>query len=429
LYTLKTIGNKQVAAVDIPTQNDGGYTEALFEHVAGDDGTQYWKPVGKEEVMGNGQVALSIGEIGLDSYGKLGYTDADIATIFNSDIQYQRIRDGQQVYAEIQDLQGNTLLVIEPRESGSYNVYNSYGEYVDAKINDAMREYNYIFNSNEVFSYNYKVDFASDTDFSWLNSNGLSKDDLSNLRVAETIDNTGLGLYSLEWISDDSGNIPSNWIDILKSADGKERVINGFQGFGFVTNSEISQDFENKATLLNNVYDTGAVISVTGRGTPANVIKAVSGGQWNHTAILYVDDNGTKWVLEMKGPTPSQGLRKVALNDWLAPYRAEVDNISIGRLSDPSVVADLKNAIERDLFYWEQDSNGNMKVTDETVFIPYDTSNLVGLRWSGYICSSLIVEIYKHAGHPLFDLHGTDWQYQYSPKDVYGRLKLLGYVD
>jgi hypothetical protein len=429
-YTVKLINDKYLAAVNTPIQNDGGYTEVLFELVAGDDGMPYWNPVGQEEVFGNGQVALSIGEMGVDPYGKLGYTDADIATIFNSDIQYQKIRDGQQNYAEIQDLQGNTLIVIEPTRTGSYNVYNSYGDYVDAKINNVMKGYNYTLSINNPVSYNYNVNFASDTDFSWLNLNGLSVDDLANFRVTETSDETGAGQYTLEWKCGSSETIPSNWTDILKSPDAKERIINGFQGFGFITNDDISQDFERKVTLLNSsAYDTGTVISVIGRGASADTIKLFSNGPYNHTAILYIDDSGTKWVLEEEGPRPSQHLRKVALNDWLASYRAENDNISIGKLNDPNVVADLKNTMEQELFYWAQDANGNMKVTGNVIPIPYDSLNLIGIHWSGYICSSLIVQIYKDAGHPLFDLYDTDWQYRYSPTAVNERLKLLGHVD
>ena len=408
--------------VDIPVTDAGGDVvgSAKFKRNADDS----WTLIGREE----GSVRV-VGKLGKDSYGRLAFIDADIYEDHGTYTMHQVIRDGQQVYAEMIDPQGKTLLIIEPTKDGGCNYYNSHGEYVDAKIADFIKGYDYTFDFNNIFSYNYNVDFVSDTDFSWLISNGLSEDDLSNFRVTETSDNTGADQYSLEWKCGNSEAIPSNWVEALKTPEGKERIVNGFQGFGFVTNSQISQEFERKATLLSSVYDTGAVITVTGRGASANLIKTISGGPYNHTAFLYVDNDGTKWALEMQGPTPSKGLRKVALNDWLATYRAEIDNISIGELSDPNIAADLKNTIERDLFYWDQDSNGNMKVTGEVVPTPYDSANLAGLHWSGYTCSSLIVEIYKHAGHPLFESYGTDWQYQYSPKDVYERLGLLGYVD
>jgi hypothetical protein len=403
--------------------------EAFFEKLTNPDGSYIWTLVGKGEYYTD-HTFWSIGVLGKDSYGNLGFwNDATLIDNYYTFTNIQHIDDGDLTYANVQDLLGNDLIEVNPLDFSDRIQWNAYGEFLYAKLNDFIKGDNYTFDSNNIFSYNYNVDFASDTDFSWLTLNGLSVDDLSNFRVSETSDKTGKDQYLLEWKCGSSETIPSNWIEALKTPDAKERIINGFQGFGFFTNSQISQDFERKAILLKSAYNTGAVITVTGRGASANFIKKISGGPWNHTAMLYVDNDGTKWALEMQGPTPSEGLRKVALNDWLATYRTETDNISIGELSDPNIVADLKNTIERDLFYWEQDSNGNMKVTGEVVPIPYDSANLVGLHWSGYTCSSLIAEIYKHAGHPLFELHGTDWQYQYSPKDVYERLELLGHVD
>ena len=60
--------------------------------------------------------------------------------LFNTDTQFQRIQNGQQTYAEIKDSQDNTLLVVSPGEDGHYNVYNSYGEYVDAAISDHIND-------------------------------------------------------------------------------------------------------------------------------------------------------------------------------------------------------------------------------------------------------------------------------------------------
>jgi len=89
-----------------------------------------------------------------------------------------------------------------------------------------------------------------------------------------------------------------------------------------------------------------------------------------------------------------------------------------------------QTTIEQDLFIWEQDpTTGEVIRTDNVKKLPYDIYNLVGFDGPGEICSSLIVEIYKQAGHSLFELHNADEQYQYSPSDVYKRLKLLGYID
>ena len=133
----------------------------------------------------------------------------------------------------------------------------------------------------------------------------------------------------------------------------------------------------------------------------------------------------------MEGPTPDKGLRLKSLDEWLAPYRQSVCEISIGGLiDDGTITANLKATIERDLFVWEKDpATGEMVRTNEVVDLPYDTLNLAGINGPGEICSSLIVEMYRRAGHPLFGLFDTDEQLQYSPSEVYRRLKLLGYVD
>ena len=77
------------------------------------------------------------GELGVDSYGRLGiYTIGELQQAFGDYIINQTITDGQQTYLEVLDWDGNVIFIVEPRESGGVNVYDSYGEYVDAKIKD-----------------------------------------------------------------------------------------------------------------------------------------------------------------------------------------------------------------------------------------------------------------------------------------------------
>ncbi|MFA6321114.1 MAG: cysteine peptidase family C39 domain-containing protein, partial [Candidatus Omnitrophota bacterium] len=128
---------RQVAVPD----SDGNVLYYVFFEEAQDGTLLYWDIVGTEEKTGSGST-FSWGNYGIDEYGKLGYTDAELYSIFDSDIQYQKIVGGQQAYAEIKDSTGKTLLVIEPTESGGYNIYNSYGDYVDAKINAISLDYN-----------------------------------------------------------------------------------------------------------------------------------------------------------------------------------------------------------------------------------------------------------------------------------------------
>ena len=158
-YTIRTLQDgTQVKEVDV-TDEEADIIASLFFQDKENNGTNYTDVVGKEESRGDGTY-LSWGELGTDTYGKLGYTEADLYTIFDSDIQYQRIQAGQQAYVEIKDLQGNTLLVIEPTVSGHYNTYNSYGEYVEAKITNLISDRSYTFNGLKL---NY---------FSELDSNG-----------------------------------------------------------------------------------------------------------------------------------------------------------------------------------------------------------------------------------------------------------------
>ncbi|MDD4203132.1 MAG: hypothetical protein PHQ52_06675 [Candidatus Omnitrophica bacterium] len=305
------------------------------------------------------------------------------------------------------------------------------GEWLDQYILDPSGEELFrleVANDNSSISYKYGCDFLfEDTDCTWLTENGFSQDDFKNIVINEKINSNGERNLSLEWKGVDES--PTNWIDVLKTAD--ERALNFFQGFGFVENESISQNIETKANLLHNACGTGTVITVKGRGLVPSLIKVGSKGVWNHTALLYEDKSGKKWVLDMEGAVPENGLRIRDLDTWLKPYKETISDISIGNLfDDGSLVSDLQETIERDLFVWEENPvTGELEKTNQVKDIPYDTSNLIGLDGKGEICSSLIVEVYKNAGHPLFELHNGDEQYQYSPSDVYKRLKLLGYVD
>ena len=133
----------QVKTVVVKDAQGNTITTVFFEQKQNGE-IVYYDVVGKEDSRGDGTY-LGWGELGVDPYGKLGYTDADLYSIFNSDTQFQRIEDGLQTYAEIKDSQGNTLLVIEPTENGHYNIYDSYGEYVDAKINTLFNGKTYSF--------------------------------------------------------------------------------------------------------------------------------------------------------------------------------------------------------------------------------------------------------------------------------------------
>jgi len=143
-YGTRTLQDgKQVKEVLVKDPQGNIIAKVFFEQKQVGE-TIYWDIVGREDVIGAGS-NLGWGELGVDTYGKLGYTDAELYSMFDSDIQYQRVVNGQQAYAEIKDLEGNTLLIIEPTAGGHYNVYDSYGEYVDAKINTVLSGKTYSF--------------------------------------------------------------------------------------------------------------------------------------------------------------------------------------------------------------------------------------------------------------------------------------------
>jgi len=378
---------------------------------------------------------LIYGDLAVDNAGKLGLFNGFISGEYVPGLGiYMNISKGSQSYAEVRDsLTGEILAYVTPNTEGGYNYYNTFGEYVDAKVKNCVEFEEYSVDWKQQIEHRYKFSFAEDTDCSWLSTVGLSADDLDNFTVIEKTDSSGKNIYDLEWVAAKPDySEPSSFLEALIYGEAKERILNGFQGFGFVKNSDIQHDFETKVLLLNNVPKTGMVISIKGRGLFSNIVKiSPGGGVWNHTAMIYVDDNGNKWVFDMEGPTPDKGLRVKSLDEWLEPYRQSVCEISIGGLVDDGTIAiDLKAIIERDLFVWEKDpATGEMVRTNKVIDLSYDMLNLIGVDGPGEICSSLIVEIYRRAGHPLFGIFDTDEQLQYSPSEIYRRLKLLGYVD
>ncbi|NQT45850.1 MAG: hypothetical protein HQ593_00030 [Candidatus Omnitrophica bacterium] len=76
------------------------------------------------------------GVFGVDEYGRLRLKSGTLIDQLYSDAQsLQRIENGLQAYAEFKTSDGKTI-IITPKDSEGYNVYNSYGKYVEAKITD-----------------------------------------------------------------------------------------------------------------------------------------------------------------------------------------------------------------------------------------------------------------------------------------------------
>ncbi len=153
-YALRTMADgKILKAVEIKDAQGNVVGTAFFEDKP--NGAQFFSDFAGLEWANaeDGSMVIGWGDIGIDTFGKMGYKDADIYRIFDSDIQFQRIEDGLQTYAEVKDSLGNVLLVIEPIEGGGYNVYNSIGEYHTAKILDLLSDQIFSFDDSEIDGY------------------------------------------------------------------------------------------------------------------------------------------------------------------------------------------------------------------------------------------------------------------------------------
>ncbi|MFH0771367.1 MAG: hypothetical protein V1933_01965 [Candidatus Omnitrophota bacterium] len=143
-YTIKTTQDgKQLAEVTIEDPAGDKVSSALFEEKS-DNGSTFWDLAGKEDII-EGDILLGYGKLAVDQNGRLGYTDAELYSNFGSYEEFQRLEQGQQAYVEIKDSEGKTLLVVTPGEGSRYNLYNSYGEWVEAKVDDVMNNRGYSF--------------------------------------------------------------------------------------------------------------------------------------------------------------------------------------------------------------------------------------------------------------------------------------------
>jgi len=148
----ETKNGKTYIAVDAPAQPDGKVNTAFFEMVTNPDGSSFYTLVGKGEYYAD-HYFWGFGELGKDSYGNLGFwDDATLIDTFDSYKQMQKLHFGHQTYAELKDSQGNTLLVISPKETGGYNIYDNYKQYVDAVISNVMKGYDYTFTTGDLLT-------------------------------------------------------------------------------------------------------------------------------------------------------------------------------------------------------------------------------------------------------------------------------------
>jgi hypothetical protein len=131
-YTLKVDPKTGTEYKEVGIGQDGEYGAGLF---TGNQETGYTLR-GKTEEYGDTSF-WGFGDVGVDAYGKMGFTDAELATTYNGIWrQNQTIDDGLQVYADVVDLReaGRRLLAITPDELLGYNAYGLNEEYSDVSL-------------------------------------------------------------------------------------------------------------------------------------------------------------------------------------------------------------------------------------------------------------------------------------------------------
>jgi len=119
--------------------------------------TGQWMLVGKKDDTFEGEGTLVV-----DGYGRLCfYTDAEIKEAFGDYTISQTIENGKQTYAEVRDWDGNLILIVEPTEAGGYNYYDSYGEYLDAKVRDFNNNCDFTFDYDEFVEIQRRIEYEN----------------------------------------------------------------------------------------------------------------------------------------------------------------------------------------------------------------------------------------------------------------------------
>ena len=202
-YFATKIANKQYTVftasdgtqyIDVPiTAPNLTAGDAFFEKVTNTDGTSNWVLSGKQEDYGD-HTFLGLGNLGVDSYAKLGYSTGDVLQdTYNTYKTIETIdSNGNLISQQVLDSNGNVLTGVSPFGVDTHLTYDAYGNYVDAKINNLLSGQTYSF-GDAILKYYQELDSADSTsqlnaDFSnpstinlTLSYSGLSASDLANL--------------------------------------------------------------------------------------------------------------------------------------------------------------------------------------------------------------------------------------------------------
>ena len=355
------------------------------------------------------------------AYGDIGMFDGYFDEYSDGYWQHQEIDGmGHQTLYEVRDSEDALLFIISPREDGGYNKFNSYGEYIDALVNDVYNNISLGLSNANIINYAYGDDHIASfelDDFSWLEIYNLNEEDLNGITTIRKGNEDGTITTEFYWanapVSEDPWDPNSGAGFWTNNPEFVERLENHAQWRGYRTNAEIETHLLQEYDSLKTYGQTGDIIFVNGTSLLADITKNVTQGPVNHVGMLYIDSNGEKWVLEMLHET---GLRKIKLTEFMTNMVVEGTDIKIGRRNNLDVT-NLTTTICKELF---------IENTEQAKYIPYNTPNVFGVNGDAtdsFICSGMISYIYKQSQQPLF----LDYQRQYSPVDIYNEIDEIGY--
>lgn len=405
--------NKGVSAyidLDLQTDNlrgfkqifsDGGYEIADCDYVVGPDG----KPQAKNEIR--------------TRYDVEGNPIMKAVTQLFNLVKVEFFDNAGLVTDEMTPIDGKTGIELDSKGDPTNARIKSYKYNEEIFIKDGIEQQR-ISKGLSRFSSEDKQRVLTDLN--------LTEADASNIIITETRDTTGKVVVGLTYNQADRPEKigASDWFDIALSADGKERIYNANHFFGYRTNVEIAANRQSKINLMMTDSRVGDTLIINGRGFSADTIKIVTDGPANHTAMMFIDDSGEKWVMEMPGPMwfdENANLRFTKASVY-ADHLNEIDSdLEIGRRNDlTSEDLSRMSSLIGDLFYNKgrtvkeiKDSNGQVITIIKDV--SYNTANLFtipGDTKRTFICSSLIEYVYDETGKPLVDKP----QLQISPVDI-----------
>ncbi|MFH0771901.1 MAG: hypothetical protein V1933_04715 [Candidatus Omnitrophota bacterium] len=466
-YTIKTTHDgKELAEVSIKDSEGNETSKALFEEKS-DNGSTFWDLAGKEDIV-NGDILLGYGKLAVDQNGRLGYTDAELYSKFSSYEEFQRLEDGYQAYVEIKDSQGKSLLVVTPSEGSHYNVYNSYGEYVDAVIN-GLNVFKVSLSDGNIDDYSTPFYLnLSEEDTTLFSRFGVSEDDLRAVKFGLQINDDGSYEQSLDITAakDSDGNnvilgenlgkdpnaiLSGNYWTSTSLKEKFEVVKNFYKGYGVVTDKELVISVQNEYNATINNAQKGDRMFFSGEEPQELGIKVFERSKGNGGVIMthegvVTEINGKKYVYEIlpEGAAEVFGgnaLKLVPLEKALSRY-VTVDSqgnvikvkgcFKCVRPNDTEASQKTVDYIQNRYFKYQNGEIENAAATGQSLpskeAVSVNLKALVGNYNNNDPNSMICSELYNRAYYLVNDKtlpsgitrdYSLDWGQRISPQDDY----------